>query len=511
MIRRKHKVLSVVLCLALMLGVLFMLPVGTSAASGDKIYVRVPSGWTQAYCYMWTEGSGNNGTWPGVKMTATSESGVFTYTVTGGFNKIIFNNGNSGVGTNQTSDLSYGNYNGQICDITNINDPKWSAYGGGDVTDPTDPPIPGGEITVYFRNTDKWSNPNCYMWNGDGGAGNQNNVWPGDPMTEVGEDVWKYTTHTAYENCIFNGSEQTANLQTMDGYLYDWSKKAWEPFDPGALKVKSYAANPATNVYKGAEVSLSASATSSEGTVKYKFSVGSTVIKDFSTSGKATWTPSAAGSFTLTFDFMDTAGNTAQRTISITVQDDTNVSNPIIKKVTPADDGYVQTGAQATISVTAGGGKTGTNLLFYKYVVVDPTGAQNVAYYTMNSTYNFTPAKNGAYQITVTVQASDNSEATKTFNVESVGEIPTDPTEPTDPTQPTQPTDPTDPTEPDYQLGDVNKDGDVNIKDGTYLQKYLALYEGYTVTVALGDVNRDGRVSIKDVTEIQRICAEYYV
>ena len=530
MIKNKHKIISVVLCVALMLCALLMLPTGASAASGDVIYARLNNGWSQVYCYMWNSDSDNNAAWPGVKMTAASESGVYTYTLPKDFKNIIFNNGSGGSG-NQTNDLVYtGNGgNGKIYDLKSG---SWSVYdnGGDTPVQPTTPttattattpttPATGG-ITVYLKNSAGWSSPNCYMWNGSGGAGNQNNAWPGIAMTSLGDDVWMYHSSTVYANCIFNGSGgQTDDLTAQDGYIYDNKTKSWDVYDTSALRVTSHTAEPATNIYTGMEVTLAAKATSGSGTVSYKFSVNGTAIGGWTTSGSTTWTPTAAGSYTVTYDFKDTAGNTNQRTLTLTVASDAGVSNPIIKKVTPADDGYVKTNQQATISVTAGGGKTGTNLLFYKYVIVDPSGTQNTAYYTLNSTYNFTPTKAGAYQVTVHVQASDNSEASKTFVVNATGgEIPTQPTdpivEPTDPTvEPTQPT--VQPTtgsdDSQYERGDVNKDGVIDIKDATYLQKYLAEYAGYDVTLALGDVDGSGKITVSDVSAIQRIVAQQYI
>ena len=179
MIKNKHKIISVVLCLALVLCSFFALSLTVSAAIGDTVYVRVPSGWSEVHCYMWTEGGGNNGDWPGPKMTATSESGVYAYSITGNYNKIIFNNGNSG-GTNQTGDMAYSNYNGYICDLSKgVSSPSWSVYsgGGGDTTNPTVPPTdPPGDFVIYLKNSAKWSTPTCYMWNGSGGAGNENNA-----------------------------------------------------------------------------------------------------------------------------------------------------------------------------------------------------------------------------------------------------------------------------------------------------------------------------------------------
>ncbi len=433
MIKNKHKIISVVLCLALVLCSFFALSLTVSAASGDTVYVRVPGGWSEAHCYMWTDGSGNNGEWPG--------------------------------GTNQTGDMAYSNYNGYICDLSKgVSSPSWSVYsgGGGDTTNPTVPPTnPPGDFVIYLKNSAKWSAPTCYMWNGSGGAGNENHAWPGASMTSIGEDVWMLSTTTTYANVIFSnsGSSQTTDLQARNSYIYDNQTNSWSVYDASPLQVKSVGADP--DLYVGMEIALSANAVSSDGTVSYKFSVNGSTIRDWSTNGKTTWTPTAAGNYTVTFDFKDTAGNDNTRSMTLQVSADTNVTSPIIKKVTPSDNGYVRTGS-ATINVTAGGGKTGTNLLFYKYEIEDPSGSKNTAYYTLNASYTYNFNREGDYKVKVTVQASDNSEASKSFTVKAIGsDIPT---EPTDPTQP----------QPGYQVGDVNKDGVIDIKDATYLSLALA-------------------------------------
>lgn len=58
------------------------------------------------------------------------------------------------------------------------------------------------------------------------------------------------------------------------------------------------------------------------------------------------------------------------------------------------------------------------------------------------------------------------------------------------------------------ELGDVNFDGDINIKDATAIQKHLALLEVFgDEAFALADFNEDGGVSIKDATAIQKYIA----
>ncbi len=58
---------------------------------------------------------------------------------------------------------------------------------------------------------------------------------------------------------------------------------------------------------------------------------------------------------------------------------------------------------------------------------------------------------------------------------------------------------------PLFALGDVNRDGSVNIKDATAIQKHIAgLISLDSEQVSLADFNGDGTVNIKDATQIQK-------
>ena len=67
--------------------------------------------------------------------------------------------------------------------------------------------------------------------------------------------------------------------------------------------------------------------------------------------------------------------------------------------------------------------------------------------------------------------------------------------------------------EPEPLYGDINGDEEVNIQDGTLLQKYLNNSEELTdMQLKNADINYDGEVNIKDVTYLQKYIAEdfYY-
>ena len=498
MVRNQHKFLCLFLCVLLLVSALMVGSFSAFAAAGDTVYVRLNNSWSSVRCYMWNSDSDKNANWPGATMTKVSDN-VYSYKLPKSYGNIIFNNGNSGPG-NQTNDMVYPGAN-QIYDLSKD---SWSAYnpGGNNPTTPTSATSanPSDTITVYLKNSAGWSSPNCYMWNSDS---DKNSEWPGVSMKNEGNNEWSYTITKKYSNCIFNGdggSSQTDDLTTMDGHIYDNVTKQWTVRDVSPIRVSSFSADPSSEIYTGVEVMLSANAASSAGTVTYKFSVtnsaGSTSVIATNKVGAASWIPTNAGNYTITCDFSDTAGNTNSRKLTLSVANDTNLANPVIKSVTPGNLNLVKRNAETTVSVNAGGGKTGTNLLFYKYIVKDPNGAQNTPYYTLNSTYRFTPTKLGKYTVDVYVQASDNNTVNRTYTYEVTDNGPTTPTVPTDPT-------PT--SSSGYQKGDVDKNGKVNISDATYIQKHLARYSGYgNIDVALGDMNGDGIVTIKDSTLIQR-------
>ena len=247
------------------------------------------------------------------------------------------------------------------------------------------------------------------------------------------------------------------------------------------------------------------------------------------------WTPQNAGTYTLTYDFKDAKGNLNQRTKNYVIEDGSSVVAPYIKTVTP-NGGDIQNNSNVQINVAAGGGNTGTNLLFYKYTIKNPSGdIANVPYYTRNTSYAFTPTALGLHTLTLNVQGSDNKTIERSYLFNSVGSVtPTTPPETQPPVQPTQASpDPTEappaptqappaptqappaPTQPSTDApapvavyGDADGDGDVTILDATFIQRYAA---GISLPKQLNelnaDVDGDGSVTILDATLIQRFNA----
>ncbi len=60
----------------------------------------------------------------------------------------------------------------------------------------------------------------------------------------------------------------------------------------------------------------------------------------------------------------------------------------------------------------------------------------------------------------------------------------------------------------DYEMGDANQDGKLNIRDATIIQKYLAkLADLDDVQMLLADFDGNGKVNVKDATAIQKFIA----
>lgn len=95
------------------------------------------------------------------------------------------------------------------------------------VVDPDNVDGAGNTVTVYFENTNNWSEVYAYVWGNDGTGFEKK--WPGSAMTYIGKNeynhkIYKYTVDTdKYPNIIFNdgSSKQTKDIViTADNICY---------------------------------------------------------------------------------------------------------------------------------------------------------------------------------------------------------------------------------------------------------------------------------------------------
>ena len=141
-------------------------------------------------------------------------------------------------------------------------------------------------------------------------------------------------------------------------------------------------------------------------------------------------------------------------------------------------------------------------------VVTEPTEAPVVTEPTEAPVVTEPTEEPEATEDEATTDEATTDEATKDEATEDEA-TPDEPTPDESTPDESEPIEPgTDPGE-EYELGDVNRDGVLNIKDATAIQKNIAkLLEFDDDQMALADINGDNEVNIKDVTYIQKKIAK---
>lgn len=363
----------------------------------------------------------------------------------------------------------------------------------------TDKESSGGSVhsaeghTIYFMNNDNWSRVSCYMWNNEQGDAN-NASWPGEAMTDEGDGVWSYDIKGDYNMVIFNNGSGSKTLDLDypgDCMIYD---NGFKEYDTNPLRVTAFESSVASPQYIGSSIVFTAAAKSDASVIEYQFSVNGTVTQNYSTNSTFTWNPVSTGEYTIKLDVKDDIGNANTKELTYEIKDPSNEVKPVFLSSSPASKTQIKTGAMANISVNAAGGNTGTKLLFYKFVVKDPSNTQiNTAYYTLNKNYSFTPTVAGNYTVEVSVQSSDNTTITQKLTYESTGTVTT-----------TSTTTSTTSTVPTGLLGDVDNSGVVDVADATLIQKYVNHKPVNNFLVERADYNKNGKIDIRDVTAIQK-------
>lgn len=487
---------------------------GATSVQGETVYCKNTKGWGDVYCYMWNNSSQTKDVaWPGTKMNNEGNN-IWSYNVKSGFDMIIFNN-NAG---DQTSDLSYAG--GAQCFDLGTN--SWSGYNPSSTTAPTagsvnNPTTPPGSFSVYCR-AKSWSSVSCYMWNSDKDI---NASWPGVTMTKVDEGLFEYVAPKQFSKVIFSqgGNSQTSDLDNKgSGYAYNVDTNGWEEYDPNDLQLRDFKGDMDSPQYIGSQITFSVTGKSNSNVIQYQFSVNGSVAQAYSTSSTFAWTADKAGTFKIAVDAKDGDGNTNKKELTYEISDPSQEVSPVFLSSNPGNGRQILLNATTNIKIKAAGGKTGTNLLFYKYVVKNPSGEQmNTAYYTLNDSYSFTPKTAGDYKVEVSVQGSDNQTVTKEITYKAVTKIDesTSQDQPTvtdstpTVTNPTPTPSQATKTEPSSEvvtpgvLGDANDDGVLNIRDAAAIQHYIGKTWNGKFNAKNADFNKDGTVNIRDAAAIQ--------
>ena len=178
------------------------------------IYFKNDKNWSSVRAYVWNDSTQKAySSWPGTQMKAVGKDkdGCMAYSIdidVAKYDRIIFNNGNSGSG-NQTSNL-------QLKTSTNgfiYNGSSYTFEAYQEQSNQTE-----NKITLYFANTNNWSKVYYYVWNSSSYKAEAS--WPGTQIQTIGTDTNGYKVYSVtvdvsqYNRIIFNngGSSQTKDL-----------------------------------------------------------------------------------------------------------------------------------------------------------------------------------------------------------------------------------------------------------------------------------------------------------
>ena len=405
--------------------------------------------------------------------------------------------------------------------------------------------------TLYVKTT-KSSAPYIYYWV-DGGV---EPGWPGKPMQAEGNDCYSFEMPVdigeltgIIVNASSAGDKLTDDVKNISGNFYDVDAGTWSMYDTSAIKISSYGADIDT-LYVGSKATLSMEAKGGDGNLKYKFSVNGKTLSDFSGKNSVVWEPSEAGTYTVTFEVKDGAGESNSKEATYIVNSVDGAKEPIFLGAVPSNGRQIKKGSAVTVAVQGAGGNVNNNILFYKTEVVDPNGTVvNTAYYQTSNKITFTPSATGEYTVNMYIQNNtvENTTVSASFTYNSVNEITEDDTDEiiipesdseikpdqsdvdtetpppsgsdvdteTKPDQSdadteTKPAD-TDsevPDVPDTTKGDIDNSGKTELKDAYFIQKGVLAKQVFTADeIARGDVNGDGKITLKDASLIQRYMA----
>jgi glycosidase len=178
------------------------------------------------------------------------------------------------------------------------------------------------------------------------------------------------------------------------------------------MTINSFTSNLTSPQVVGAGITLSTSSSGGIGTLQTKFEINDgsswTLLKAYSTDSDVTWTPTKAGTYTITTTVKDGNGNEVTKSMNYVVNDKPLAIDNFTASV--ASPQVVGTGI--TLSTVASGG-TGT--LQTKFEISDGTTTTVLKDYSTVGNVVWTPTKAGTYTVTTKVKDTTGKEVTKTL------------------------------------------------------------------------------------------------
>ena len=171
----------------------------------------------------------------------------------------------------------------------------------------------------------------------------------------------------------------------------------------------------ATSISKGSSVTMKGAASGGTTPYQYAYVVQApngnwTVLKDYSTATRHTWTPASTGTYTVQIKVKDNAGTVKAKSFTLNVSTSAALANNSTISATS-----ISKGSSVTMKGAASGGTTPYK---YAYVVQAPNGNWTVLKdYSTATSYTWTPASTGKYTVQVKVKDSKSTVSTKSFTL----------------------------------------------------------------------------------------------
>ncbi|NLK96238.1 MAG: type I pullulanase, partial [Clostridiales bacterium] len=331
--------------------------------------------WSDVYLYAYN-GNGSSatkytGTWPGTKMT-NEGNGWFSYGVSDvESGLVIFNNGGSSQEPAQDAD-GY-KAEGEVW----IKDKKVYDH---------NPDVQYGNVIVKYVDKDTKEEIS-------------------DSTTLIGIVGKEYSTSSksidgyTLSNNPSNASGTYSNSTITVTYEYSKINKEWQ--------INSFTASPKNQIELGASVKLSATVSGDISNEKYRFYVvkdGETeMIRSYSTSSTATWTPEEKGNYKLYVDVKDSEGNVKTKDISYVVTEEEHVNFDI--NINP-NNKTIDLGEDIDINITSTGNDSGYT---FRYVAVSGSYKEVIKDFSRTKSISWTPGKAGDYNLYVVIMAPDGT------------------------------------------------------------------------------------------------------
>lgn len=282
---------------------------------------------------------------------------------------------------------------------------------------------------LYFTKPSGWGTSiKAYVYDESSGAAKELAAWPGTTMTNEGDGEYflelpSSWTYTSTKVIFTDGTNKVPSGSLTPGFSYTLGKAlvcdgstavlkditVSNPLVSGTVSVSKTAANVGESI-----TIATTDATGGTGTKTYKIEAinsnnVSTVISDYSSTKTATFTPSAAGTYTIKVTVKDGAGATKEASKTVVVSNnavDLEINSFNVSKASP-----LTLGNSVTLSASA----VGEGTVKYKFTATKSGVEQVIQNYSTSNSVAFTPSTSGTYTLKVTVKDSTGTELSKTI------------------------------------------------------------------------------------------------